>query len=85
MLRLGSVHSLKEKRWLLKSLVTRIRSRFNVSVSEVDCQDSWQSSGIAAAHVGTSRAVTNKFLDQILNFVEREKGLEVVDSRLELL
>lgn len=84
-LRLPGVHSLKEKRGLIKSLMTRIRNRFNVSVSEVDRQDSWQSATLAIAHVGNARDFTNKVLDEVVNFTTKEKSLEVVDSHLELI
>ena len=43
-LRASWVHSLKEKRMILKSIVQRLRNKFNISVSEVDCQDVHQKS-----------------------------------------
>lgn len=82
-LRLPEVHSLKEKRWILKSLLTRIRNKFNVSVSEVDFQDSWQQASVAAAHVGSGRNHANRLLDQVLNFTGKVRELEVIDSQLE--
>lgn len=82
-LRLPEVHSLKEKRWILKSLVTRIHNQFNVSVSEVDFQDSWQQASVAVAHVGNDRNFANRLLDQVLNFTGKVRGLEVVDSQME--
>lgn len=82
-LRLPEAQSLKEKRWVVKSIVTRIRNKFNVSVSEVASQDSWQLASLAIAHVGNDRGHTNELLDQVLNFSERVKQIEVIDSRLE--
>lgn len=82
-LRLPEAHSLKEKRRHLKSLVTRIRNKFNVSVSEVDHQDSWQSAVLAVAHAGKDRPFANQILDHVIDFTENVKSLEVVDSRLE--
>ncbi len=82
-LRLPEAHSLKEKRWHLKSLITRIQGKFNVSVSEVDSKDKWQLATVAVAYVGSDRGYANKLLDQVVNFAERTKELEVIDSRLE--
>ena len=82
-LRLPEAQSLKEKRWRLKSIVTRIRNQFNVSISEVGAQDSWQLATLAIAHVGNNRAYTNELLDQTLNFVQEVNQIEVIDSRLE--
>ena len=44
-------HSLKEKRHVVRSLKDRLRSRFNVSVAEIDGQDSWQRAVVAAVTV----------------------------------
>lgn len=76
--------SLKEKRWILKSLIARIRNKFNVSVSEVDNQDSWQMATLGVAHAGSDRVLTNKVLDQVRNFTEEDRSIELVDSRLEI-
>lgn len=82
-IRLPEAQSLKEKRWHLKSLVTRIRNKFNVSVSEVDFQDSWQRATLAVAHVGNERSHAHRMLDQVLNFARDVRQIEVVDSQLE--
>jgi uncharacterized protein YlxP (DUF503 family) len=59
-------HSLKEKRHVVKSLKDRLRHRFNVSVAEIDGQESWQRSVIAAVTVSTSR----QYAEQVLRSVE---------------
>jgi uncharacterized protein YlxP (DUF503 family) len=59
-------HSLKEKRHVVKSLKDRLRHRFNVSVAEIDGQESWQRSVIAAVTVSTSR----QYVEQVLRSVE---------------
>ena len=84
-IRLPECHSLKEKRRLVKSLVTRIRNKFNVSVSEIDSQDSWQLATLGMSTAGNARAHANRLLDQVLNFVQEIKQIEVVDSQLEFL
>ncbi len=83
--RLPEAQSLKEKRWVLKSVVTRIRNKFNVSVSEVGSQDSWQLANLAIAHVANDRTYSNELLDQVLNFAESVKQIEVIDSQLEFI
>ena len=59
-------HSLKEKRHVVKSLKDRLRHRYNVSVAEIDGQESWQRSVIAAVTVSSSRA----YAQQVLQAVE---------------
>lgn len=84
-IRLPEAQSLKEKRWQVKSLVTRIRNRFNVSVSEVENQDKWQLATLAVAYVGGDQKRTNQLLDQVLDFAEAVKQLEVINSKIEIL
>jgi uncharacterized protein YlxP (DUF503 family) len=67
-LRLDSAHSLKEKRQILQSLKTRLHHKFNVAVAEIDHQDTWQRSVIAAVTVASAREPAAHVLDQ----VERE-------------
>ncbi len=83
MVRLPDPQSLKEKRWLLKSLIARIKNRFNVSISEVDSQDKWQLSTVAVAHVGIAKPETNGLLDRVLEFAKGQKQIEVIDSKLD--
>jgi uncharacterized protein YlxP (DUF503 family) len=61
-------HSLKEKRHVVKSLIERLKSKFNVAVAEIDGQDTWQWSVVAAATVSASRS----HCEQMLRSVEEE-------------
>lgn len=70
-LRLNGAHSLKDKRQYVKSLKDRLRSRFNVAVSEIAYQDVWQHGLIAAVTVSPDQA----HAEQVLQLVEREAAL----------
>jgi uncharacterized protein YlxP (DUF503 family) len=50
-------HSLKDKRAVLQRILTRLKQRFNVSVAEVDYQDTWQRTKIAIAVVTSSKGI----------------------------
>lgn len=76
--------SLKEKRVLLKSLLERLRQKFNVSVSEVDGMDLWQSSLLAVAVVGGEKRHVNQVLDHVVDFVRSEHEVEITDQVMEL-
>ena len=67
-MRVEDSHSLKDKRHVVKSLKDRLRSRFNVAVAEIDGQDTWQWSVIAAVTVSPSRG----YCEQTLQLVEDE-------------
>ena len=61
-------HSLKDKRHVVAGLKDRLRSRFNVSVAEIDGQDTWQRSVVAAVTVSGDHVRA----ESVLQSVERE-------------
>jgi uncharacterized protein YlxP (DUF503 family) len=78
-------HSLKDKRQVLKSVIEKVRNRFNVSVAETGSNDLWQRAEIGIAAVGNDKAFVNSVLDKVLNFIEGMHLAEVTDSGIELL
>ena len=71
-LHLNGTASLKEKRSIVKSLIGRLKTRFNVSVSEVDNQDNKYIALIAIALVSNETSFVNQQLDKILNFMQKD-------------
>jgi len=69
---LHGLNSLKDKRRIIKSLIGRLRSRFNVSVSEVDRHDSRQQAVIAIATVSNDNRFVNQQLDNIIAFIKAD-------------
>jgi uncharacterized protein YlxP (DUF503 family) len=74
--------SLKEKRFILKSLLDRLPNKFNVSVAEVGHQNLWQRAEVAVVTVGSSRAVVEATLDRVDRTVESSGQLRVIDQFL---
>ena len=83
-LRIPGCGSLKQKRHVLKSLTGALRSRFNVSVAEVDHQDLWQRSTIAVAATSAEGFHVRKVMQQVERFVEAWGGVEVIEVELTL-
>jgi uncharacterized protein YlxP (DUF503 family) len=81
---LPASNSLKAKRSVLNHVKERIRSRFNVSVAEVDHQDLWQRATLAVAAVSGEGAVLDRVLHDVLSVVEREDRLAVLDYHIRL-
>ncbi len=77
--------SLKTKRFTLRSLTDRIRKRFNVSFAEVEYQDLWQRSVLAAVTVNTDKKHADSALSKILDLLEREGDLQVTGVQTEFL
>ena len=77
-LRIPGCGSLKEKRHVVKSLTAGIRSKFNVSVAEVDHHDLWQRTAIAVAAIDGEGFHVRKVIHEIERFVEAWGGVEVI-------
>lgn len=78
------VHSLKEKRMVVKSLLAKIRNKFQVSVAEVEMQDVHQTIVIAVAAIAAHQAQADSMEEEILKFVERSTEAEIVESETEI-
>ncbi|RDI47414.1 DUF503 domain-containing protein [Falsibacillus pallidus] len=63
-------HSLKEKRAVLQRVLTRLKQKYNVSVSEVDYQDMWQRTKIAIVTVSSSKEASERELERALKFMD---------------
>jgi uncharacterized protein len=77
-------NSLKGKRKVVKSLIEKVRHRFEASVAEVEDQDLWQKATIGVALVGNDARLLTSRLDQINSFIENQHLAEIVDSHVEL-
>jgi len=71
-LHMQGIKSLKGKRSIVKSLIGRLRSRFNVSVAEVDHHDNKTSAVVAIVVVSNATAFIDRQLDTIINFMNND-------------
>lgn len=78
-------NSLKEKRRLLKSLMGRVKSRFNVSVAEVEENDKYRKAVLGVAVVSNQRAHANTVLNHVADFIQGSGHVEVTHLEMELL
>jgi len=78
--------SLKGKRQILKSITTRLRSKFNVSVSEVDDNELWQLAALGISCVSNNRRYTNEVLSKAVDFIVNGRfDVEILDYKIEIL
>lgn len=82
-LHIPDAQSLKEKRQVLRSLLSRARNRHNVSIAEVAHQDLWQRAGIAIAAVGSSKRAMSAMFDGILKDIELTTPGEIVGHEVD--
>ena len=85
-LRVPENSSLKGKRQVVKSITSRIRSRFNVSVAEVDDHDLWQVTTIGVCCVSNDKRYTNQVLSKVVDFVVSGRfEVEILDYDIEIM
>ena len=84
-LHIPSAGSLKEKRLIIKSIIDRIQSKFNVSVAEVDANNLWQRSVIGIALVSNETVMINKVFEKIKNLIMNTHSVVIINSTTELL
>ena len=74
--------SLKDKRRVVSSLKTRLRTKFRVSCAEVDLLDSLAFAEIGAAIVSNSREFGESVMNKALALVEGELGARIHDAQI---
>lgn len=83
---LAGLTSLKEKRSILKSLLSRLHNTFNITAAEIDAHDRHQSAVIAFAVVSNSSRHAQQVLENAAAFVEeRFPEVEIVRKQVEIL
>lgn len=78
------VHSLKEKRMVVKSLCAKIHNKFNVSIAEVAEQDIHQIVVLGISSVADNTSQADSILDHVLQFAEGNTEGDIVKVEREL-
>ena len=78
------VHSLKEKRMIIKSILGKVKNKFNVSAAEVDAQDIHQTIVIGIAAIVAHRAQADSMEEEIIRFVEENTDGEILEIETEI-
>lgn len=78
------VHSLKEKRMVVKSLITQLQNRFHVSAAEIDEQDTHQIIVIGVAAVVPHHALADSLMDEISQLAETATDAQILEETREI-
>ena len=77
--------SLKEKRGVLRKILSRTRNKFNISAAEIGENDSWKRSSIGLCAIGNDKRFINSMPNKIMSYIEELNLAQVIDSKVELL
>jgi uncharacterized protein YlxP (DUF503 family) len=83
-LRIPGCGSLKEKRHVVKTISAGLRSKFNVSVAEVDHHDLWQRSTIGVSAVGAQGFHLRNVMHEVERYLSRQPAIDIIDHRMTL-
>ena len=85
-LRLPENSSLKGKRRVVKSITSRVSSRFNVAVAEVDNGDKWQLATLGICCVSNNSRHANEMISKIVDFIVQSRfDVEILDYEIEIV
>jgi len=84
-LSMDQAFSLKEKRHIVKSIIERLKSRFNASVAEVGLNDKWKNAMVGVACVSNNASHADSIMANIINFVENDGRVEIIDYSTEII
>jgi uncharacterized protein YlxP (DUF503 family) len=76
------IGNIKEKRRIIRSVKDKLQRRFNMSVAEVDLQDSLSFAQIGGALVSNSRSFGESVLHKAFEIVERDVPVRIQDMRI---
>ncbi len=83
-LRAPWVHSLKEKRMIVKSLISRLQNTFHVSAAETEEQDTHQIIVIGVAAIVPHSAMADSLMEEISGFVGESTEAEILEEEREI-
>lgn len=76
-------YSLKDKRSTVKSIIHRMRQKYNISIAEVDRQDMLNVGCLGIAAVSSSALLARQMLEKVIRQMEEEYEIEIFDLSYE--
>lgn len=84
-LKANYVHSLKEKRMVVKSLIGRLQNKYNISIREVENQDLHQLISIGIVKLDLTNKESDQTKDKIIDFIEENCEAEIINIESEII
>ncbi|MBF0547445.1 MAG: DUF503 domain-containing protein [Candidatus Riflebacteria bacterium] len=79
------LHSLKEKRQVLRSLLDRVKAKFNASIAEVEYNDLWQRSVIGVSMVANEKVHLEQMAGKIEEILQDHEQAQLIERYWEYL
>lgn len=79
------VRSLKEKRMVTKSIIGKVKNKFNVSIGEVGELDTHQTILIGISQISNTNVSTESMINEVINYIESHTEAELADIEIEII
>lgn len=77
--------SLKGKRKVVRSMIDKVKSKFNAAIAEVGSNDKWQKIELGVSTVGNDRRHVDSSLNHILDFLESLCLAQIVNTEIDII
>jgi len=77
--------SLKGKRKIVRSLIDKVKGKFNVSIAEVGSNDKWQKIELGISVIGNDRRHIDSSLNKVFSFIESQYLAPIIHSEMEII
>jgi len=71
-------HSLKDKRMVVKSIISKAQNKFNISIAETDEMDTIKTAIISFACIAANAALADSIMQNVLSYIEANTDAEVI-------
>jgi len=78
-------HSLKDKRQVTRKIVEKIRTKFSISVMEVEQSNLWQRAHVGFAVVGVKKDHVDAAIENVHRYVESLYVGEIIGTSTEII
>ena len=79
-------HSLKEKRSIVKSILSKTGNQFQISSAELDYLDVWQSALLGFSIIGNNAIAVKNVLQAVETYIESNWfDIQIMESEIDLL
>ena len=85
-LRIPENGSLKDKRRVLKSISSRVTGKFNVSVAEIEDNDTWQIATLGISCVSNDKRHANEVISKVADYISDSRfDVEILEYNTEII
>jgi uncharacterized protein YlxP (DUF503 family) len=77
-------NSLKEKRQIIRSIIERLKHRFNISIAEVGYLDVIRRATIGFTVVSNEKAYIERLMGKVINFIDQDSHVQIINLEKEI-